>query len=76
MEAAVRNSDIDGNHIQEEKVAPRSEATFTEIYELILNNRSLVTSELNALQQLIQKKLRGKNRGLSATPAVICGNTR
>ena len=54
---AVENCKVDGEHIEKEGDTPRTDATFTEIYEAILYSRSLVKSELSVLQQLIQKKL-------------------
>lgn len=57
MDAAAENYEVDREYTQEKSCAPRGDAPFTEIYELILYNQSLVKSELGVLQDLIQKKL-------------------
>lgn len=41
-----------------ESDTPRSDASFTEIYELIFHNDSLVRSELEVLKLLIHNKLK------------------
>jgi len=52
-----------GNMLKKEGDAPRADATFTEIYELILYNQTMVKSEWEILLQLIQKKAHGEGRG-------------
>ena len=44
---------------------PRTDASFTEIYELIFYNDSLVRPELEVLKRLIQNKLKTDSSGTS-----------
>lgn len=73
MDAAVENYEVTMEHVVANKnSAPLTEATFTEIYELISHNQSLVKSELGVLQELIQKKLIQKAKESPAQSSVIC----
>jgi hypothetical protein len=72
MDAAVKNYEVEMEHVAAESSVPLTEATFTEIYELISHNRSLVKSELAVLQELIQKKLMQTAKESPAQPSVIC----
>jgi hypothetical protein len=73
MDVAAENNGGEREHAEAESDTPCTEATFTKIYELILHNQSLVSSELEVLQQLIQKKLIKKGKTTPAEPRVICG---
>jgi hypothetical protein len=57
MDAAAETYETTRKHVAGKNGAPLTEATFTQIYELISHNQSLVRSELGVLQALIQKKL-------------------
>lgn len=57
MNAPHSKCDTAWKYIEKEVDVPRTDATFTEIYELIFYNRTMVRSELAALLQIIQKKL-------------------
>lgn len=63
MDTAVENYDVDRKRAEKEGDAPRTDAAFTEIYELILYNQTMVKSEWEILLQLVQKKALGEGRG-------------
>jgi len=73
MEAALRKKENGWDHIGKECEASQTDATFTEIYELIFNNQAMVRSELVVLLQLIQKKLMEK---AGTTPTFTNSNIR
>lgn len=73
-DTAVGNCMVDEGYIEKKAETPRTDATFTEIYEAIFYNRSLVKSELGVLQQLIQKKLMQKAAVSPAAPEPISGS--
>lgn len=62
MEAALKKRSTGWKDIRKDCEAPRTDATFTEIYELIYQNQTMVRSELGVLLQLIQKKAHGEGR--------------
>lgn len=66
MDAALIKCDTDWKQIETEGEAPRKSATFTEIYELIFYNQTMMPSELGVLLQLIRKKLMEKAGETSA----------
>lgn len=57
MNTALNKCDAVWKQVGKECDVPRTDATFTEIYELVFYNKVMVQSELGVLLQLIQKKL-------------------
>jgi hypothetical protein len=56
MEAACRALDQGVEGVEEREGTPRTDATFTEIYELISENEIMVSAEWAILLKLVQKK--------------------
>jgi hypothetical protein len=73
MEAALQNLNEEWPECREKASPYRMDAKFTEIYELIFYNNTMVETELNALQQLIEKKYQEKTGASSLNAG---GDTR
>ena len=56
MTAALKGCDKNWNDEEEQEGSPQTNATFTEIYELISCNKTMVGSEWVLLLQLIRQK--------------------
>jgi len=69
MDAAMENCNPGWNQLKRDQ-SSRTDAAFTEIYELIFYNRTMVKSELEVLLHLIRQKLRETREG----KAVFTGN--
>lgn len=75
MDAALKKCDRGWKNVENQSDLPRTDATFTEIYELIFYNQTMVRSELAVLLQLIQRKLMEKIGATSAcTDGDVCGD--
>ena len=57
---AVLEEQADWDGAEKHVVPPRIDASFTEVYELIFHNKTMVRSELDVLLQLLEKKLMEK----------------
>lgn len=62
MNAAMENCNPAWNQLNRDP-SPRADAAFTEIYELIFYNRTMVKSELEVLLHLLRQKLRETHKG-------------